>query len=329
MDKKTIAMLGAGSWGTAVAFHLAHIGHRVLLWGHNPQHVALMAKEQANTRYLPDHKFPDNLIVVADLQKTIAQADYVFIAVPSHAFAELLNKIDSKTRGLTWLTKGVDPVSHELLSTLVLQRFGDNYPMAMLSGPSFAKEVAGFLPTALTLAGNDLSYQKEIHHLVHHQNIRVYLSDDLVGVQLCGAVKNILAIACGISDGLGYGANTKAALITRGLAEMNRLGSSLGARQETFFGLAGVGDLVLTCTDDQSRNRRFGLLLGQKKGIEEAESQIGQVVEGKHNAAQVCAIAAAEHIEMPICEQINSLLQNQMSAEQAVKNLMSRPPKEE
>ena len=329
MTKKTIALLGAGSWGTAVAIHLANIGHRVLLWGHNPQHVALMAEQRANLRYLPDSKFPITLIPSVDLNQCIRESDYVIIAVPSHAFQELINNIEEVPQGLTWLTKGVDPLSHQLLSTLVAQKFGPDFPVAVVSGPSFAKEVAHYLPTAITLAGNSIAYQKSIHTLLHHKNIRVYLSDDLIGVQLCGAVKNILAIACGISDGLGYGANAKAALITRGLAEMSRLGLSLGARQETFLGLAGVGDLVLTCTDDQSRNRRFGLLLGNDLSIEEAEKQIGQVVEGKHNAAQICAIAKQQQIEMPICEQINALLANQINAKEAVQILMNRPPKEE
>ena len=329
MNKYTIAILGAGSWGTAVAVHLSNIGHRVLLWAHNPQHIALMIKEGSNLRYLPGVPFPDSLIPVADLDQCIREADYVFIAVPSHAFMELIGKIKEPPYGLTWLTKGVDPVSHQLLSELVFHRFGAHYPVGVLSGPSFAKEVARFLPTALTLASNDLTYQKSIHYLVHHNNVRVYWSDDLIGVQLCGAVKNILAIACGISDGLGYGSNAKAALITRGLAEMSRLGLSLGAKQDTFMGLAGVGDLVLTCTDDQSRNRRFGLLLGHNISIEEAEKKIGQVVEGKHNAAQICAIARKNQIEMPICEQINALLENKINAKQAVEILMSRPPKEE
>lgn len=322
-------MLGAGSWGTAVAIHLAKIGHRVLLWGHNPQHVALMAEQHANLRYLPDINFPANLIPSADLNQCIREADYVIIAVPSHAFAELINKIDKPPQGLTWLTKGVDPASHQLLSELISQRFGADFPVAVVSGPSFAKEVAHCLPTALTLAGNKMDYKKNIHRLIHRNNIRVYLSDDLIGVQLCGAVKNILAIACGISDGLGYGANAKAALITRGLAEMSRLGLSLGARQDTFLGLAGVGDLVLTCTDNQSRNRRFGLLLGQNISIEEAEKQVGQVVEGKYNAAQICAIAKQKRIEMPICEQINALLEDKINAKQAVTILMNRPAKEE
>ncbi|WP_133137863.1 NAD(P)H-dependent glycerol-3-phosphate dehydrogenase [Legionella rowbothamii] len=331
MDKKTIAILGAGSWGTAVAIHLSQIGHRVLLWAHNPAHVALMAEEKSNSRYLPDITFPKTLIPVDDLSQCMRDADYVIIAVPSHAFAEIVSKIDKPktSQGLAWITKGIDPQSHLLLSQLVEQRFGPDLPVAMISGPSFAKEVARFLPTALTLAGNDLIFQKNIRELLHHNNIRVYLSEDLIGLQVCGAVKNVLAIGCGISDGLGYGANAKAAIITRGLAEMSRLGLSLGANADTFLGLAGVGDLVLTCTDDQSRNRRFGLLLGKNTSINEAEKQIGQVVEGKSNAAQVCFLAKQNRIEMPICEHINALLQGSVSVKEAVHSLMSRPPREE
>lgn len=329
MNKSTVAILGAGSWGTAVAIHLATVGHHVLLWGHNPQHVTTMKTNRSNPDYLPDILFPESLTPTADLDECVRKADYVIIAVPSHAFAELLARINTPLQGLAWLTKGVDPQSHQLLSELVAARFGASFPVAVISGPSFAKEVARLLPTALTLAGNNMPYQKSIHQLLHHHNIRVYLSDDLVGVQLCGAVKNILAIACGTSDGLGYGSNAKAALITRGLAEMIRLGLSLGARQDTFIGLAGVGDLVLTCTDDQSRNRRYGLLLGNHIAIDEAEQQIGQVVEGKNNAAQICAIAKEHQIEMPICEQINALLQNKINAKEAVSNLMSRPARQE
>lgn len=329
MDKRTIAMLGAGSWGTAVAIHLAQLGHRVVLWGHKPQHVARMAAERANHQYLPDISFPASLHLETDLNQCILNADEVIIAVPSHAFAELLSQITIKPQGLSWLTKGIDPQSHQLLHELVAERFGASFPVAVISGPSFAKEVARFLPTALTLAGNDPNYQQKIHQLLHHNNMRVYLSNDLIGVQICGAVKNVLAIACGISDGLGYGANAKAAIITRGLAEMSRLGLSFGARQETFAGLAGVGDLVLTCTDNQSRNRRFGLLLGQGTAIDEAEQQIGQVVEGKYNAAQVCALAEQHQVEMPICAHIHALLTHKMDAEQAVQGLMSRPARDE
>lgn len=329
MNNQTIAILGAGSWGTAVAIHLGEVGHRVLLWAHKPQHVLIMQQQRANERYLPGISFPEHLQPVSDLNQSIAEADYVIIAVPSHAFAGLLSQITAPLAHLAWITKGVDPVSHRLLSELVAERFGPDVPLAMISGPSFAKEVARLLPTALTLAANNTAYQQQVHQLIHHANVRVYLSDDLIGIQLCGAVKNVLAIACGISDGLGYGANAKAALITRGLAEMSRLGLALGAKQDTFLGLAGVGDLVLTCTDDQSRNRRFGLLLGQDISINDAEQQIGQVVEGKHNAAQVCALAQQHQIEMPICEQINALLLNQINAREAVNNLMSRPAREE
>jgi len=329
MKKSTIAILGAGSWGTAVAIHLAQIGNRVMLWGHHSQHIHDMVKAGKNERYLPDAPFPPTLIPTANLDDCLEKSAQVIVAVPSHAFAELLSKLKKPSSGLAWLTKGIDPDSHQLLSQLVAAKWGDSYPVGIIAGPSFAREVAQFLPTALTLAGNDQAYLETLRAIFHHDNLRVYLTDDMAGVQLCGAVKNVLAIACGISDGLNYGANAKAALITRGLAEMSRLGITLGARQETFMGLAGVGDLVLTCTDNQSRNRRFGLLLGQGISLTEAEKQIGQVVEGKYNAAQVCALAAGFHVEMPICNVVNALLHNDITAEQAVENLMSRPPREE
>lgn len=329
MIKRTVAILGAGSWGTAVAIHLAQADHRVLLWGHRPQQMTMMAKTHQNPVYLPDVPFPNTIDPLVDLEQCLQQAEIVILAVPSHAFAEILAKIEKPMAGLAWLTKGVDPNTHQLLSELVSHQFGMNYPMAVISGPSFAKEVAQHLPTALTVAGNNSDFQKNIHQLFHHHNVRVYLSEDLIGVQLCGAIKNVLAIACGISDGLGYGANAKAALITRGLAEMSRLGLTLGAQQETFTGLAGLGDLVLTCTDNQSRNRRFGLQLGHGVDIKTAERVIGQVVEGKHNAAQVCAIAEKMNVEMPICEQVHLLLSGQIDAKQAVFNLMKRPAKDE
>ncbi|WP_133127984.1 NAD(P)H-dependent glycerol-3-phosphate dehydrogenase [Legionella nagasakiensis] len=329
MKTTTIAVLGAGSWGTAIAIHLAQHGNRVLLWGHSDQHVNDMLQERCNRRYLPTINFPPTLQPTADLAACIAQAAEVIVAVPSHAFAALLNQLPKPAKGLAWLTKGLDPSRHKLLSQLVAERWGSAFPIAVISGPSFAREVAQFLPTALVVAGTSGPYLKAIRDILHQNNIRVYQSDDVIGVQLCGAVKNVLAIACGISDGLHYGANAKAALITRGLAEMCRLGLGLGARQETFMGLAGVGDLVLTCTDDQSRNRRFGLHLGQGISLNEAERRIGQVVEGKHNAAQVCALATHHQVEMPICQEVNALLQGKITAEQAVKNLMNRPPKDE
>lgn len=329
MTTTTIAILGAGSWGTAVAMHLAASGQRVLLWGRDPGHVKNMATSRENQRYLPGIKFPPSLIPEANLETCITQADDIIIAVPSHAFADLLTQLPTQLSGLAWLTKGIDPKEYACLSQLVAERWGDTFPMAAISGPSFANEVANGLPTALVVAGNESDYLHKLRDDLHHHNLRVYLSHDLIGVQCAGAVKNVLAIACGISDGLNYGANAKAALITRGLAEMGRLGMALGASPDTFMGLAGLGDLVLTCTDNQSRNRRFGLLLGQGKEILDAEKSIGQVVEGKYNAGQVCALAKTYSLELPICQAVDALLQGHTSAEEAAKNLLTRPPRDE
>lgn len=326
---KPIAILGAGSWGTAVAVHLANCGHQIMLWGHNPQHVLEMQQQQSNQRYLPSIAFPPFLHAVSSLDECVERASLIIVAVPSHAFAKLLAQINKPKEGLAWLTKGLDPSTHNLLSQLVADQWGKDYPIAVISGPSFASEVAKFLPTALTLASNNADFQKTIQKVFHHNNLRVYSSNDVIGVQLCGAVKNVLAIACGISDGLGFGSNAKAALITRGLAEMSRLGTALGAREESFIGLAGVGDLVLTCTDDQSRNRRFGLQLGRGVSLSEAEKQIGQVVEGKYNATQVCSLARKLNIEMPICTQVEALLEGSVSPQEAVVNLMNRTAREE
>jgi glycerol-3-phosphate dehydrogenase (NAD(P)+) len=330
MKNQTIAVLGAGSWGTAVAIHLARTGHHVLLWAHTPQHANDLLADHCNRRYLPDIIFPDTLTPTAHLDECIETAPdkHLIIATPSHAFEQVLSQITQRPKQLSWLTKGVDPVTHKLLSRLVSEKWGNDLPIAIISGPSFAREVAQGLPTALVIASNNTAYSKTLRAIFHHDNLRVYLSDDYIGVQLCGAVKNVLAIACGVSDGLHFGANAKAALITRGLAEMSRLGACLGAKQDTFIGLAGVGDLVLTCTDNQSRNRRFGLEIGRGIPLLEAEQHIGQVVEGKHNAAQVCAIAHQFGVDMPICKEVNDLLTGHITAHQAVTNLMTRPPRD-
>lgn len=329
MTYHTIALLGAGSWGTAIGIHLARHGHRVLLWGHRQEHIARLKKNRENTEFLPGIPFPEELIAVDDLAFCTANSDFTFIAVPSHGFSALLDRLENPPSGLTWLTKGLNPSDHAFLSEVVARKWGADYPVAVLSGPSFAGEVARAIPTALTLASNNTAYQKTIHTLLHHRQLRVYSSSDLIGVQLCGAVKNVLAIACGVADGLHLGANTRAALITRGLAEMKRLGKALGAREQTFTGLAGLGDLILTCTDNQSRNRRFGLLLGQGFVANEAEERIAQVVEGRQNAMQVTTLANLHRIDMPICTQVNRLLENKISAHEAVVNLMSRAVAEE
>jgi glycerol-3-phosphate dehydrogenase (NAD(P)+) len=325
MNTKTIAILGAGSWGTAVAIHLAESGHRVLLWGRDPIQIRNMEQRRENTRYLPNILFPKLLIPTEHITTCFNEAQHIIIATPSHAFASTLNAIPLSIRSLCWITKGIDPQHNMLLSRLVFDRFGQDFPIAIIAGPSFASEVARHMPTALVIAGNNSNYSSQIRNFFEKKTVRTYLTQDIVGVQLCGSTKNVLAIACGISDGLRYGANAKAALITRGLAEMSRLGIAFEADTKTFVGLAGVGDLVLTCTDNQSRNRRFGLLLGQGVSIQEAEKQIGQVVEGKYNAAQVCALAKVKRIELPICSQVNAVIQGHHTAQEAAQTLMLRP----
>jgi len=329
MSQSAIAVLGAGSWGTAVAIHFANAGHQVLLWGRSSSHVKDMQSTRCNQRYLPNIAFPEQLNASSDLSACVKQATHIVIAVPSHAFNDLLLQLDKPKNGLCWITKGLDPSTNQFLSQRVFDKWGKQFPIAILSGPSFAREVAQGLPTAVVLAGNNTQYQQSIKHHLHHGMLRVYESQDIYGVQWCGAVKNIIAIACGVSDGMCYGANAKAALITRGLAEMSRIGIALGGRPETFMGLAGVGDLVLTCTDNQSRNRRYGLYLGQGLSTCEAEEKIGQVVEGKHNSSQVCGIAKELNIDIPICQQVHDILQGSITPKKAMIALMTRPTKEE
>ena len=324
-----IAVLGAGSWGTAVAIALSQRGHHCLLWGRDADQVQRMQQERRNQSYLPDIIFPQTLEASRDLQSCVEQADYVLIAVPSKAFVSLLHHMPKPKNGIAWLTKGINPSNHQLLSQSIAQHWGDAFPMAVISGPSFAREVALSMPTALVLASRDLPLQSALLECLHSPSMRVDCSDDVEGVQLCGSVKNVLAIACGISDGIGYGANAKAALITRGLAEMRRLLEAYPANPDTCLSLAGVGDLVLTCTDNQSRNRRFGLALGQGLDPAEAEKQIGQVVEGQENAKHLIALAQEHQVDMPICQAVQDILVQKLKPEQAVALLMNRPPREE
>ena len=326
---RRIAIIGAGSWGTAIAIALAQQGHDILLWTNEAGSAQTMQAKRCNERYLPNILFPAAITCTPSLQDCVAQAELVMIAVPSHAFAELLSILPQPKLGLAWLTKGVDPNSCQLLSDLVAQRWGSTYPTAVISGPSFAREVALGMPTALLVASQHPDYQQQIRDVLISPSLRVYVADDIIGVQLCGTVKNILAIACGISDGIGYGANAKAALIARGLAEMRQLLQAYHARPETCLSLAGVGDLVLTCTDNQSRNRRFGLLLGQGIDLKTAEQEIGQVVEGKHNTNQIHALATKHQIDMPICTEVHAVLSQQRSPHEAAMRLMNRPVNKE
>ncbi len=325
-----IAILGAGSWGTALAIVLARNGQSVRLWGRDE--LVSIQSSRYNQRYLPGIYLPDLIEIAPDFSKAIEGVRDVLIAVPSEAFRSIIQTLHSLRPDhirISWATKGLDDQKNQLLHEVVLETYSKTIPLAVLAGPSFAKEVAAGLPTAITLTSNDPAFANDLAACFHHRHFRVYKQDDLIGVQIAGAVKNCLAIATGISDGLGFGANARAALITRGLAEMTRLGLAMGGKQETFMGLAGVGDLVLTCTDDQSRNRRFGYAMGQGKKIEEAEQAIGQVVEGKRTAFKVLALAKHYSVAMPIIEQVCAVLQGRISSRESVEYLFSREPRHE
>lgn len=326
-----LAVLGAGSWGTALALALARNGHAVRLWSHRPEQVAEMQLLMGNPAYLPGVVFPPGLTGETDLETAVAFADQILIVVPSHGFVQLCEQLRqwvADDAGIAWATKGLAPQTHQPLHELVSAILGDR-PMAMVSGPSFAREVALQMPTALTVAATSPEFGSLWAGLLHGEAMRAYTSDDLVGVEICGAVKNVLAIAAGISDGLGFGANARAALVTRGLVEMQRLGASLGAQQETFFGLAGLGDLMLTCTDDQSRNRRAGLGLARGLSRETVEAEIGQVVEGLRSAAEVHAVADRQQIDMPISEQVYQIVYGGADPQVAVQSLLARRPRAE
>jgi glycerol-3-phosphate dehydrogenase (NAD(P)+) len=326
-----IAVLGAGSWGTALAIQLCRVGHRVALWGHDPGHLEELVRDRENRRFLPGLALPPAIEPSASLDEALTEALACLVVVPSHAFAEVLSMLPGRLPshlGVAWATKGLDPATGGLLHGAARRALPDEN-LAVISGPSFAGEVARGLPTAVTVASEDPAFASRIAALLHGGRFRAYTSPDLVGVEVCGAAKNVLAIATGIADGLGFGANTRAALITRGLAELIRLGGALGGRPETFMGLAGVGDLVLTCTDDQSRNRRLGLALAQGLSVAEAKARIGQEVEGVVTAQSVHILAQGLGIEMPISEQVYRVLFRGVSPLQATASLLDREPKPE
>ena len=327
-----IAVLGAGSWGSALAILIARNGREVALWSNDATQVAMMREHRRNIDFLPDIEFPDSLSISADLSEVMATSRDVLVAVPSEAFravVELCQPMLAPDARLSWATKGFDPGSGKLLHQVAVEVCGSGVPIAVVSGPSFAHEVALGLPTALTIASNDAHFSRDLSDLLHNDCFRAYSSDDVVGVEVGGAVKNVLAIAAGISDGLGFGANARAALITRGLAEITRLGVELGGKADTFTGLAGLGDLVLTCTDNQSRNRRMGLALAQGKTLEQALCSIGQAVEGVQTAREVRLLAQRYGVEMPIAEQVYSVLYDGCAPRDAVVALFERAQKSE
>jgi glycerol-3-phosphate dehydrogenase (NAD(P)+) len=332
VNQGNISILGAGSWGTALAILAARNGFQTLLWGHNQKHIDALSKDRQNKRYLPDLSFSENLFVTADLSKIGDFSDLVLVCVPSHAFKDTLLTLKpylADNAKIAWATKGFNPSDGKLLHQIVAEIFSPETPSAMLSGPTFAREVAVNLPTAVTIASSQPAFANQIAGIFHSGRFRTYTSTDMIGVEVGGAVKNVLAIAAGIADGLGFGANTRAALITRGLNEIIRLGVCMGGKQETFMGLSGLGDLVLTCTDNQSRNRRFGLALGQGKDKETALQEIQQEIEGISAAKETSLLAKKYAIEMPISEQTYQVLYENLPPLAAVKNLLTRDQKSE
>ena len=329
--RPAIAVLGAGSWGTALSLLLARHGYEVVLWGHLPEAVDTLNRDRENREFLPGFPFPDNLCASADLAASATGRD-ILVVVPSHAFREVLRRLGpllAPEQRLAWATKGLEMASGKLLHQVAGEELPVGTPRTLVSGPTFAREVAKGLPTAATVASESSELATHFATLLRGETFRTYTSRDIVGLELGGAIKNVLAIAAGISDGMGFGANSRAALITRGLTEMIRLGEALGGHRETFMGLGGVGDLVLTCTDDQSRNRRLGLALGQGRSRAEAEAEIRQVVEGADTAREIHKLGKQHDIDIPICEAVYRVLYEALSPKVAVHELLTREPKAE
>ena len=323
MKTSPIAVLGAGAWGTALAMLLARNGQQVRLWDLNTDHLLKMQNERAYA----GATFSDQLLLVPQLCDAVSNVQDICLVVPSHAFRAVLTQLKPMVRSdvrFVWGTKGLDPTTCHFLHTVVADVFSKDTPVAVLSGPSFAKEVAQNLPTAVSLAGNNQAFLDDLTQRFHNHYFRVYQNPDLIGVQLCGVVKNVMAIAVGISDGMGYGANTRCALITRGIAELSRLCEALGGRRETMMSLAGIGDLVLTSTDNQSRNRRFGLEIGQGSTAEKALKKIGESVEGYYNAKQLFQLAERYKVDMPVCSQVYEILYENRLANSVVSALLDR-----
>ncbi len=331
MSTAATAVLGAGSWGTALAVQLARNGVPTTLWGRSPQAIVEMATTRHNTRYLPELELPDALQLTAMIEPLVRDAATILIAVPSHAFDALLADIAPWVTpgiGIAWATKGFDPASGRFLHELVAQRL-PGHPAAVVTGPSFAREVAQGLPTALTVHSRDADFAQAIATQLHAPRFRAYTGSDVLGAELGGAMKNVLAVATGVADGMRMGLNARAGLITRGLAEMLRLGAALGSRPETLMGLAGLGDLVLTCTGDLSRNRRLGLALGEGIALREAIARIGQVVESVQTVDTVMRLAAAHAVELPITALVQKVLHEELTPKEGMAALLAREQKPE
>jgi glycerol-3-phosphate dehydrogenase (NAD(P)+) len=329
-----IAVLGAGAWGTALAMHISQ-RHQVALWARNAGHVSGMRKARANPLYLGDFKFNDHLQVEDDLQVALQDADLILSVVPTAGFRQILKDIKAlgyKTP-VVWANKGLEPNTAKLPFEVALEELGDpdstGQHWGALSGPSFAAELVRGLPTAVTLAANHAAFAQQAAQLIHGGNLRVYSSNDVVGVSVGGAIKNVMAIAAGISDGMGFGNNARAAMITRGLAEMTRFGVALGASPETFMGLAGAGDLILTCTGQYSRNREVGLQLASGKTLADILQHLGHVAEGVNTTIEVMRRAKTLKVDMPITHEVDQVLSHGKSAKDAVTALLGREQKAE
>jgi len=329
---RSVAVLGAGSWGTALAALIARHGHRVVLWGRDAGVVEAIDRRHENPHYLPGIALPPELRASTDLAATLRDADLVLVVVPSHAFAETLRALAPlrpQDAGVAWATKGFEPGSGRFLHEVAGDVLGDSVPLAVVTGPSFAKEVAQGLPTALTVHSDEAAFAQLVADVLHGPAFRAYTGDDMCGAELGGAMKNVLAVATGVADGMQLGLNARAGLITRGLNEMLRLNIAIGGRPETLMGLAGLGDLVLTCTGDLSRNRRLGLALGRGQSLEDAVREIGQVVESVQTADEVMRLAARHGVELPIAENVRDVLHGDITPAEGLGRLLAREQKAE
>lgn len=323
-----IAVLGAGAWGTAIAINLSQ-RHRVALWGRDAAQRSAMRADRSNPRYLRGFAFPAPLEIAETLAQALAGAELALIATPTAGFRETLRSLGAVAVPVIWLCKGFESPRAKLPHQIFAEEAHAAVPCGVLSGPSFAEEVAGGLPTAVTLASRDPAFARDAARTLHGPAFRVYSSDDLIGVEVAGAVKNVMAIAAGICDGLRFGHNARAALITRGLAEITRLGVAMGGRAETFMGLAGAGDLILTCTGDLSRNRRVGLALGRGEALDSILADLGHVAEGVNTARELQRLAGDLGVEMPVTEAVCRVLADHTQARAAADALLQREPKPE
>ncbi len=324
-----ITVIGAGAWGTALAINLS-AQHRVTLWARNADQIGAMQKKRVNRLYLPDIPLPDNLQLSCDLTAALTGAELLILAVPVAALRETLLLVSGpQPLAVVWLCKGFEAGTGMLPHQVAADVLPAAFPRGVLSGPSFAQEVARGLPTALTLASGDEAFARATAQALHHACLRVYASTDVVGVEVGGAVKNVLAIAAGICDGMGLGYNARAALITRGLVEIARLGVKMGGRAETLGGLSGAGDLILTCTGDLSRNRQVGLLLAQQHTLPEILHRLGHVAEGVYTVREVYQLARRLGVEMPICAAVYRVIYEHVPASEVLAELLNRTPNSE